>query len=104
MSTHSSQFSDDSGHNDPFPAAWAPPSVGPPTQVSPKILLVLAGLVLVITYGISFAIIGIRRANEDRTTRKLCETWAYQILTEAKQASPEIGTYEATLPVNDSWE
>ena len=43
------------------------------------------------------------RAKEDRATQSLCYEWVYRILADAKRNPPEVGSYEADLPVNDSW-
>lgn len=64
------------------------------------VLFSLVGLGAVGTYGVK----AIWRAHEDRVTRDLCREWAHTILADAKSSPPEVGVYEAVLPVNDMWE
>jgi len=48
-------------------------------------------------------VFGIQRGMEDRAAQNLCRVWANTIIAEAKANPPEVGRYEAELPVTDFW-
>lgn len=84
------------------------PDNGPQTDGvnAPKIFLVLVALVVlgaVGTYGVKAIQEARARAEEDRVTQELCRIWTGKILAAAKKDQPEEGTYEADLPIEDSW-
>ncbi len=77
------------------------------TDSSPQLFLVSVGLVClgaVGTYTVRAIQDAMQRSREDRATQALCYSTAKDILVDAKHSPPEVGTYEATLDVTDSWD
>ncbi len=92
-----------------MPMSFSPPSpnAGSDGKIgASQVFIILAVIVVAgaaITFGVQAIQAAMLRADEDRATQALCRMWVVDILAEAKQNPPDVGTYEAMLPANDSW-